>query len=369
MKLVVAIILLLAALPTLHAEPAGIDVTAVARKVRQSIVLLVVRDEAGHELGSATGFIVSNDGKLITSRHVVHAVPRVVAKAWNGRQYPVVGALAEDAEQDLVLLKIDTVNLPGLPLGSSAQLTVGTPVVVVGNPLGLDGTATAAHVLAFRDFDGERRWIEITPSKQYAAGFEQKTVRGQGLQVTTPVTFGSSGSPVVNAQGEVVGIVAMARGFSTARAVPVETAKQLLTGARSTASPQALTNLVHRNANQSDLSLDRDLALATRAFAAGDYATAVRHAKEAVARFPGSARAHQFLGQSLGQNQQYDEAVASFEHALQLRPSYPEALYGLTLAHAMLGHSDKARDALRELEKLQPVWARSLSRSLPELAR
>lgn len=350
-------------------QSASIDVTSVARKIRQSVVLIIILDEAGHEIGSGTGFVVSEDGKLITNRHVAGAGARLLAKAWNGRQYPITGVLAEDPEQDLVMLKIDSASLPALPLGSSERLTADTPVVVMGNPLGLDGTATPMRVSGFRDFAGQRRWIELAALEDTTGGFQQHIIHGDGLQVTTPVTFGSSGSPVVNANGEVVGVIAMARGLAQSQAVPVEFAKRLLSGNISSSQPKSLTDLTKRGPDQSEFSYDRDLAAATRALKDGDYAEAQRLMKPVVSRFPNSALAYLLLGQAQAGREAYAEATASFERATKLRHDLAPAWYGLAAVYYRQGLQDKARDAYRELQQIDPNLANELKRLIPALAR
>ena len=80
----IMLLALVASIATAHAQSASIDVISVARKVRQSVVLIIILDDAGREIGSGTGFIVSDDGKLITNRHVAGAGARAFAKAWNG---------------------------------------------------------------------------------------------------------------------------------------------------------------------------------------------------------------------------------------------------------------------------------------------
>jgi TolA-binding protein len=352
---------------TARAQSSGIDVISVARKVRQSVVLIIILDDAGREIGSGTGFIVSEDGKLITNRHVAGAGARMLAKAWNGKQYPVTGMLAEDPERDLVMLKIDSASLPALPLGSSERLTADTPVVVMGNPFGLDGTVTPARVSGFRDFAGQRRWIELATLEDTSGGFQQRIIHGDGLQVTTPVTFGSSGSPVVNTNGEVVGVIAMGRGLAQSQAVPVEFAKRLLSGNVSSSQPKSLTDLTKRNANQSDLSYDREFAAATQALKTGDYAEAQRLMKSVVSRFPNSALAHLLLGQAYAQREAYAEATASFERATKLRRDLAPAWYGLAAVYYRQGLQDKARDACRELQQIDPNLANELKRLIPAL--
>lgn len=357
-------LLALVLVPAVLGESPAIDLTALAAKARTAVMLLIIVDESGRQIGSGTGFVVSPDGKLVTNRHVANAGARIFAKAANGRQYNVLGVLAEDSEQDLVLLKVDAQNLPTLPLGSADRIATGLPVAMIGNPLGMDGTATAGRISGVRD-----RWIEIAATESYEDGFRPKIVRGSGLQVTTPVTFGSSGSPVLNAQGEVIGVVTAARGLSQSYAIPVEVVKGLLAQASRASGPAPLGGMVKRDKNQSDLSYDRDFSLAVKAYESGDFAEAEKRMKSVVARFPNSPTAHLFLGQTYGNQKQYGEAASSFERALRLKADLAPAWLGLAVTYAQQGLHDRARDAVRELERLDPSLAKKLKEARPDLAK
>jgi S1-C subfamily serine protease len=365
----VTLILACVMAPAVRAESSAIDLTSLSRRARAAVMLLIVMDESGRQLGSGTGFVVSGDGKFVTNRHVATAGPRMVAKAANGRRYNVLGVLAEDSEQDLVLLKIDGENLPTLPLGSSERITTGLPVAMIGNPLGMDGTATAGTVSGVPGSSGQRRLIEITAAESYEDGFKPKILRGDGLQVTTPVTYGSSGSPVLNAQGEVIGVITAAQGLAQSMAIPVEVVKGLLARATHASGPAPLAGMVKREKNQSDLSSDSDFALAIKAYESGDYTEAERRMKAVVARFPTSPTALVVLGQVYSREKSYNEATASYERALRLKSDLAPAWFGLAVACAQQGLYDRARDAVRELEKLDPTLARKLKEARPELRK
>jgi tetratricopeptide (TPR) repeat protein len=167
----------------------------------------------------------------------------------------------------------------------------------------------------------------------------------------------------------VIGVIAMARGLAQSYAVPVEVAKRLLSGNASSSQPKSLTDLTKRNPNQTDLSYDRDFAAAARALKDGNYAEAEKMMKSVVTRFPNSALAHLVLGQACAQREDYTEAIASFERAIRLRRDLVPAWYGLAAINAQQGLHDKARDAWRELQKLDPKLASELAKSFPELAR
>jgi S1-C subfamily serine protease len=101
-----------------RAEMSADDLTALARKVRASVMFILVSNDSGRTIATGTGFIVSDDGKLITNRHVANAGPQIVVHAPGGRQYRVLGALAEDSDQDLVVLQLEDNRLPPVTLGA-----------------------------------------------------------------------------------------------------------------------------------------------------------------------------------------------------------------------------------------------------------
>jgi S1-C subfamily serine protease len=353
-----------------RAEMSADDLTTLAKKVRASVMFVLVSDDSGHVIASGTGFIVSADGKLITNRHVANAGPQVVARAPGGRQYRVLGALAEDSDQDLVVLQIEDSHLLPVTLGSSDNVSAGTPVLMVGNPLAMESTVQEGTVSGFRKFLDTRRWIEI--SAAIARGqqdINSHIIHGQGLQVTTAVAPGSSGSPVFNANGEVIGVVTAIERYeqSIALAIPVEAVKELITRAARASQPQPLGTLTRRGGN--DLSTDIEYDAAAKAFNSTDYEKAEGHAKTVVARYPDSASAHLLLGQVYLQRKSNADAADSFERAIQLKHDLAPAWVGLALANSHQGLKDRAAEAVRELQKLDPALAKKLTDAYPALAR
>jgi serine protease Do len=137
-----------------------------------------------HSLGS--GFIIRSDGYIVTNNHVVDNASEIVVKLADGRKFPakVVG---RDAKTDIALVKIEATGLPVIPLGDSQKLQVGEPVMAIGNPFGLQGTATTGIVSA------EGRVIGQGPYDQF-------------IQTDASINPGNSGGPLVNQSGQVVGI-------------------------------------------------------------------------------------------------------------------------------------------------------------------
>jgi S1-C subfamily serine protease len=144
--------------------------------------------------GTATGsgFVIDTEGHLLTNNHVVENATKITVKLGSSEKaYPakVVGA---DPSTDVALLKVDVPSdqLHPLKLGDSSNVEVGDPVVAIGNPFGLDRTVTSGIVSALQ------RQIEAP------AGFSISHV----IQTDAAINPGNSGGPLINADGEVIGI-------------------------------------------------------------------------------------------------------------------------------------------------------------------
>jgi hypothetical protein len=131
-----------------------------------------------------TGFLVKSDGWIATNFHVVVGGPKVVVTLRDGRELPVIEMLAANPDHDLALIRVEAHGLPSLALGNSDAMRPGDPVVAIGNPMGLEDTVSNGLVSARRK----------APS-----GLEV-------LQVSAPIAPGSSGGPIFNDHGEVIGV-------------------------------------------------------------------------------------------------------------------------------------------------------------------
>lgn len=204
----------------LNSQTEAIDLKALAKKARPAVLLLVVSDRTATEIATGTGFIVSSDGKLLTNHHVIENAASVLAKAENGALFAVEGLLADDPTNDLVVLKLAARDLPFLPLNAKDKVDVGTRVAVIGSPLGLEGSLSEGIISALRDFAGAPKM----------------------LQMTAAISPGSSGSPVLNIRGEVIGVASsqMRGGQLLNLAVPVECATKLMAAAQTSGKPKPL---------------------------------------------------------------------------------------------------------------------------------
>ncbi len=135
-------------------------------------------------LGS--GFVINPDGLIITNNHVVDGAKQTKVTLSDGREF-VAKVLGRDPRTDLALLKIEARDLPVIPLGDSARLQVGEPVMAIGNPFGLEQTVTTGIVSATGRVIGEGPYDDF-------------------IQTDASINPGNSGGPLINAQGQVIGI-------------------------------------------------------------------------------------------------------------------------------------------------------------------
>ena len=173
-----------------------------------------------NSIGSGSGFFVSDDGLLVTNYHVIEKASRAVAKTNAGDELSIEGAACVDQKNDLAVLAavIFPGKVPFLRLGKSAQVDVGERVAVIGNPLGLGGSLSEGIVSAKRDSRSM-----VAPQASPDAGASGAGGH-QWLQITAAISPGSSGSPVLDTSGNVIGVASMKvlGGESLNFAVPAE---------------------------------------------------------------------------------------------------------------------------------------------------
>ena len=174
------------------------------------------------ERGTGSGFIFTPDGQLLTNAHVVDGTTEVKVTLKDGQVYQGK-VLGTDPMTDVAVVKIEAENLPTVDIGNAEQLNPGEWAIAIGNPLGLDNTVTVGIISALGRSSSE-------------VGVPDKRVRF--IQTDAAINPGNSGGPLLNSQGQVIGINtairADAQGLGVA--IPIETAqrvaKQLLTNGK-----------------------------------------------------------------------------------------------------------------------------------------
>ena len=165
------------------------------------------------ERGTGSGFILSADGRLITNAHVVEGSKTVTVTLKDGQTYEGK-VLGVDPVTDVAVLKIEANDLPVVTIGRAETLTPGEWAIAIGNPLGLDNTVTVGIISA----------IDRSSSQ---VGVPDKRVRF--IQTDAAINPGNSGGPLLNSQGEVIGINTAIRADAQGLgfAIPIETAQRI----------------------------------------------------------------------------------------------------------------------------------------------
>ncbi|EAW39271.1 HhoA/HhoB/HtrA family serine endopeptidase [Lyngbya sp. PCC 8106] len=163
--------------------------------------------------GTGSGFIIDSQGEIITNAHVVDGASKVTVTLKDGREFEgkVVGT---DPVTDVAVIHIEADNLPTIKLGNSEQLQPGDWAIAIGNPLGLDNTVTTGIVSAIG-----RSSAQI--------GVPDKRV--EFIQTDAAINPGNSGGPLLNQQGEVIGVnTAILQGAQgLGFAIPINTVQQI----------------------------------------------------------------------------------------------------------------------------------------------
>jgi S1-C subfamily serine protease len=157
----------------------------IIKRIEHSTVIIFTYNDKGEFLKLGSGFFISQNGDVITNYHVIQGADFAEIKTSDGKTYPITYVLAKDERNDIICLSVDIPSKYAHPLSLSEIIPeVGERIIVYGSPLGLENTVSDGIISAIRDIP------EL----------------GKIIQITAPVSPGSSGSPVLNMNGEVIGV-------------------------------------------------------------------------------------------------------------------------------------------------------------------
>jgi S1-C subfamily serine protease len=158
-----------------------------------SVLTIIGYDAAGRQTIQGSGFILTADGLAVTNYHVLDGVSKAIAECCSGRKFEISSIQGLDTDKDLVVFRLQELgdnvpphDLPALELDTSGDISVGEKVVAIGSPQGFENTVSDGIISAIRSY---------------------KTTRY--LQITAPISPGSSGGPILNGNGQVIGIATM----------------------------------------------------------------------------------------------------------------------------------------------------------------
>jgi tetratricopeptide (TPR) repeat protein len=326
----------------------AVDWSSLVEKVMPAVVTIVSTD--AKDIVQGSGFIISSDGKIVTNLHVVAGKPAILARRSDGSFLVIKGILASDKANDLAILQAEGRNLPFVRLGDSDRVKVGEAICVIGSPMLLEGTVSAGIISAVRELRDGRKL----------------------LQITAPISEGSSGSPVFNRKGEVIGVASfiLSEGQNLNFAVPSNAVKTLLRRlgiAFSPLPPSPTLSLEERfeqayqEAIQAIQKIE-DTALRSSALRLIVSATAEAHQFDRALQIAqkienASARSRALRDITITMAEAWQ-----FDHALQIAQKIEDArvrslaLGEIAVAMAKVGQFDRA---LQIAQKIEDAWERS----------
>lgn len=323
--------------PTLNSPPVQ-TAQQIAEKALAATVLLDMQDGNGVRFSWGSGFFVRHN-LIVTSYHVIKGAAQGTAKlVGHGKKYIIEGIMAKDETNDLALLKVTMRGINPLLLGNSDTVRIGDTVYVAGSP---------------------RRW-EGTFSNGIISGLREEPARKQ-LQMTAPISPGSSGGPVLNDKGEVIGVSVTAhQGQNLNFASHSNAVQELL----ERSGP--VRSLLQENRTT---SVDAYLTQASKKVQLRDYKGAIVNYTEAIRLQPDYTYAYFKRGLAKARLARYVDAINDFDTALRVQSNYVAAYLSRGIAKYQLGQYRATITDCNAAIRLQSDCAQAyLSRGLAKAA-
>lgn len=373
-------------MPTVQEEPERIDLEKLATKVAPCVFRIEISDASGTKMGTGTGFSVSSDGLVATNFHVIENGHTFSVVTNHGARFERARVVVEDPASDLALLKIDGKDLPFLTLAKTSEVPVGKRVAVLGSPQGLSGTLSEGIISAPQGNLSDKLPGRELPNK------------GRLIQTTAAISPGSSGSPLFDGDGKVLGVMTMIfRGSGDSQnlnfGVPVEALRRLVAKPKSEWLVFRLpANTINGNASGGGVTSEKEPLLDPKVsellekMDADEWVGALKIASGLAEKYPTSAFVHfkrgycasmlrldkqaetsyrkvveisptdhiawNNLGVVIRSQELYPQALEAFEKSVALEPDFALAWDNLLITNVMMENWAKATTALETLSKL-----------------
>jgi tetratricopeptide (TPR) repeat protein len=324
---IILVILLITLLPLIILAQAD----KIYERVNQAVVVVTTYDEKNKPIALGSGFFVRPDGAFITNLHVVSKAVSIKVKISKDKQLDVEGLLYCDDQNDLVLLKVKSDDaLPTVSLGDSDALKPGEKVYAIGSPSGFENTISDGIVSGIRTLAKNKK----------------------AIQITAPISPGSSGGPVFNEQGEVIGVSTfVVQGSGSLNfAMPINLIKDKINAKDITPINDLAKSAIPDVANSSNFWIQNGCML----FAQKKYKEALESFRKAVAIKDDSKETHYWLGFCYFRLNDYPNALKSCQRAVEIDANYAEAHRALGWIYRATGHNNDAIYAFNTAVKLEP---------------
>ncbi|UCH22170.1 MAG: tetratricopeptide repeat protein [Deltaproteobacteria bacterium] len=346
-------------------ESAAINLSRLVKKVQPAVVTILTFDLENNPSGIGSGFFIDKQGHLITNYHVLKGSYSAVIRTYKGSKYPITAILAENEETDLIKVLVDIPKKEISPVVVVKDLpSIAERIIVVGSPLGLDQTVSEGIVSSIRNMPNI----------------------GDFFQMSAPISPGSSGSPVINMKGKVVGIASFqaavgqnlnfaVSGKSVIGLKPNKKKKTIAEWAFSISgeNPKIAEELC-RKGFQHSINGDYNKALhfykkATeedpgdeRAWfglgycyvGLGKPADAIHAYKQAIKMNPRNASAYNNLAKYYNNIGRHEDAIETYRKVIQIDSEFGPAYFNLGLLYAKLGRFNEGKESFKQALRIDP---------------
>jgi len=322
-KVLLILFLLLFIIPAAYAK-----VPDIVLNQKKAVVTIYINDKEGKQIITGTGFIIDQNGIIATNYHVISKwletlESTLLVKMENGAYFPIEELINFDENNDIALFKVEGKELTTVKLATAYKPKQGEGIVVIGSPMGLETTVSDGIISNVR---GKRGLI----------------------QITAPVSIGSSGSPVFNLKGEAIGIATflIEGGQNLNFAIPVKYVANLLNESKKP---------------KKKIKPALEPAPAPEALApAPEPVDELEKAKAEVRKNPVRAETHYSLGVAYFRLDMYREAIEAYRQAIRIKPDFAEAHFGLGISYLILNDRGSALEEYKILKELDPEKANKL---------
>jgi S1-C subfamily serine protease/cytochrome c-type biogenesis protein CcmH/NrfG len=352
--------------PTPKPKPLVMSPDELFAKAAPAVVRVEVRDAGFRRIGLGSAFFVSSDGLLVTNYHVIEGAKFASIRLGDKTTLFVEGIAAVNAKADLALLKVNVKGQSFLTLDDGQQPKVGVKVYAIGTPQDLENTFSDGMVSGYRDIDG------VTL-----------------MQISVPISHGSSGGPLLTGNGLVVGVtsggwrggqnlnyaiqsaqvaelirrkgklqsLASAGGkrLSKSASAELDKAWKAIAGKDWVAAAKILSPLRVTHKDNPAVWF----ALGYMYGTSGNHEAAIKHYRTAIALKPDFAVAYYNIGINYTALKQYSNAIAAFKRSITLKPDYAKAHYNKGTAYRYLGQYAEALAAYDRAIAIDPNCAQA----------
>ncbi len=344
---------------------AGTELTKLVNEIRPAVVTVVVYDINQKVANIGSGFFIDKYGHLITNYHVLDGQYTAEVRTADGNTYPIKLIVADNKAIDLVKVLVDIPPKKFKWIKTTHRLpSIAEQILVVGSPMGLEQTVSEGIVSSIRKI----------PSV------------GEFFQMSAPISPGSSGSPVINLKGQVVGVATfqMVRGQNLNFAVSAKLVKKLkpvkdgmsmsLWTFNNSLNQPGLAEKLCRQGYSFSINGENQKALEffkeaiekdpqnTMAWNGLGYchvglnnpAAAIKAYQQAIKANPGDESLYFILGNYYIKLGQHQEAINAYLRVIRLKPDFEEAHFKLGVAYTKLGRLVEGKNAFETVIRLNP---------------